>query len=825
MAAGRIIVSGWMPALDSDGEPIPNARMYFYQNQTTSLAVVYTDATLTTPLPNPVAANSSGQFPAIWADDANLFSVTIDAPFGPPGQPFTYDSLGPSTSANTDATNKLDRDGLNPTPDIMDNLPFKPIGITAPNVLRSAGAKLDDVLDVTEGLNAIEREAVDAEAYDGPDMSANIQDYIEQQGNRYRGLAVPFYMRRGVWTLRNQVEFTPYGINDRSETNGIIVRGYGNKGTRIVVPPGCPGGFKVTQPLAQIPKQYFEFRDLQFISTVDIRTDGALDSGYAIDVIGGNVLDDPFGLGLNSDISLRIVDCHFIPDYAPDGGDHVYLGRWKAPIRAKGIYFPEIKGCYFRGAFDDAIGPNGPQGPAIDMTDCYAPRVESCSVNGPFYALLRNKATPFNPNVKLDRGWEGGWVANCNTAGTFRSVEIRHDFTEEPYMGEPVFKIMGCDFSSRDHNIVVEGQDMVHATNNSFLVFENNADPNAGVRACVHFDGVSQGLIQGNISHGPGAYDSDTKATAFAQIVGPSCDILIKDNQIGNGGLGVVVNTTAGFNPRAGGRSIHVGPNYYGAKTLGWPIFKYLVDPGHKVILTEAPDPDLPYDAAALVSRTTDTNPSPRRAIRREREDFATNTAGVLGFYAQQGLNSAGAVKDVALDQADWENNTAGQESSLRRLWALSQGVLANFLTYSGVLDAVAIVARRLGVTTEVTNGDALPAFDITRRRTDAATSGATDVPQGQIRWRALNSALTEYDAATDVVRTRQNAAGAETTVREMYTRVGGVPTLKVRLDPDGVYVADLKQGVFTAGPVTPNGFIQMKTAAGEIVTVPVLKA
>ena len=122
MAAGRIIVSGWMPALDSDGEPIPNARMYFYQNQTTSLAVVYTDATLTTPLPNPVAANSSGQFPAIWADDANLFSVTIDAPFGPPGQPFTYDSLGPSTSANTDATNKLDRDGLNAEPALLDNI-------------------------------------------------------------------------------------------------------------------------------------------------------------------------------------------------------------------------------------------------------------------------------------------------------------------------------------------------------------------------------------------------------------------------------------------------------------------------------------------------------------------------------------------------------------------------------------------------------------------------------------------------------------------------------------------------------------------------------
>lgn len=115
MAAGRIIIPGWMPALDSDGTPIPNAQMYFYLNETTTLATVYTDMTLTVPLPNPVPANSSGQFPGIWADDANLFSVSVEAPFGPPGQPFTFDDLGPSTSANTSAINKADKDLGNAT--------------------------------------------------------------------------------------------------------------------------------------------------------------------------------------------------------------------------------------------------------------------------------------------------------------------------------------------------------------------------------------------------------------------------------------------------------------------------------------------------------------------------------------------------------------------------------------------------------------------------------------------------------------------------------------------------------------------------------------
>lgn len=99
MAAGRIVIPGWMPALDSNGAPIPNAQIYVYLNGTTTLATVYSDDTLTTPIANPVEANSSGQFPEIWADDANLFSISVDAPYGPPGIPFTFDSIGPATAS------------------------------------------------------------------------------------------------------------------------------------------------------------------------------------------------------------------------------------------------------------------------------------------------------------------------------------------------------------------------------------------------------------------------------------------------------------------------------------------------------------------------------------------------------------------------------------------------------------------------------------------------------------------------------------------------------------------------------------------------------
>lgn len=100
MAAGRLVLPQWMPAVDSDGIPLPNAEAFFYQNKTTTLATIYADEDLTTPLPNPVAANSSGRFPAIWADDGALYSATVTADYIPQGTPFTFDDLMPSQAAD-----------------------------------------------------------------------------------------------------------------------------------------------------------------------------------------------------------------------------------------------------------------------------------------------------------------------------------------------------------------------------------------------------------------------------------------------------------------------------------------------------------------------------------------------------------------------------------------------------------------------------------------------------------------------------------------------------------------------------------------------------
>lgn len=100
MAAGRLLIPGWMPALDEDGNPIPNARVFFYLNKTTTLAAVFSDEAMTVPLVNPVPSNASGRFPAVWADDSVLYSASVDAPYGPAGIPFTYDDLSASMAAD-----------------------------------------------------------------------------------------------------------------------------------------------------------------------------------------------------------------------------------------------------------------------------------------------------------------------------------------------------------------------------------------------------------------------------------------------------------------------------------------------------------------------------------------------------------------------------------------------------------------------------------------------------------------------------------------------------------------------------------------------------
>lgn len=100
MAAGILINPAWSPAVDSDGNPIPDARAYYYVDETTTLATIYADENLSIPLPNPLEANSSGRWPIVWADDADTYTVTTVAPYGPAGVPFTVTGLQASQATD-----------------------------------------------------------------------------------------------------------------------------------------------------------------------------------------------------------------------------------------------------------------------------------------------------------------------------------------------------------------------------------------------------------------------------------------------------------------------------------------------------------------------------------------------------------------------------------------------------------------------------------------------------------------------------------------------------------------------------------------------------
>ena len=65
---------------DSAGAPRSGAKLYFYASGTTTPITVYTDSGLGTPLSNPVVADASGIFAAIWiAASSYKFKLTTSA--------------------------------------------------------------------------------------------------------------------------------------------------------------------------------------------------------------------------------------------------------------------------------------------------------------------------------------------------------------------------------------------------------------------------------------------------------------------------------------------------------------------------------------------------------------------------------------------------------------------------------------------------------------------------------------------------------------------------------------------------------------------------
>lgn len=64
-------------AIDASGNGLNAATLTVYEQGTTTLASVFSDAALSTPLVNPVVANSAGVFPAIYAAEGGVFDLIL----------------------------------------------------------------------------------------------------------------------------------------------------------------------------------------------------------------------------------------------------------------------------------------------------------------------------------------------------------------------------------------------------------------------------------------------------------------------------------------------------------------------------------------------------------------------------------------------------------------------------------------------------------------------------------------------------------------------------------------------------------------------------
>lgn len=69
-------------ALDASGNPLSGATLTIYNANTTTLTSVYSDAALSTPLTNPVTADSAGRFAQIFAAEGTTVDMTLKTSAG-----------------------------------------------------------------------------------------------------------------------------------------------------------------------------------------------------------------------------------------------------------------------------------------------------------------------------------------------------------------------------------------------------------------------------------------------------------------------------------------------------------------------------------------------------------------------------------------------------------------------------------------------------------------------------------------------------------------------------------------------------------------------
>jgi hypothetical protein len=64
-------------AFDDNGDPLPGAKLFFYEAGTTTPAETYSDAARTQPNANPVIADSAGRFGNIFLTSGDAYKAVL----------------------------------------------------------------------------------------------------------------------------------------------------------------------------------------------------------------------------------------------------------------------------------------------------------------------------------------------------------------------------------------------------------------------------------------------------------------------------------------------------------------------------------------------------------------------------------------------------------------------------------------------------------------------------------------------------------------------------------------------------------------------------
>jgi hypothetical protein len=80
--AGSLFVTPRFRPVNSSGTPLAGATLTFHSAGTANLETIYADSDLTTPLSNPITADSGGEFRAIYLDSTLLYRITLKASSG-----------------------------------------------------------------------------------------------------------------------------------------------------------------------------------------------------------------------------------------------------------------------------------------------------------------------------------------------------------------------------------------------------------------------------------------------------------------------------------------------------------------------------------------------------------------------------------------------------------------------------------------------------------------------------------------------------------------------------------------------------------------------